>query len=344
MIDEWSDKVKGGLADKSKPSDFDQTQLKAGIKVEMEHTDDAHLAAEIAMDHLSEDPDYYKKLKKMENEMTTPKMAEVFQTEKKTPKGFQTKLSKKLAGKKGVKDPDALAAWIKRKVQNEEVDEEEEVNVSAKNVHIDLEPHEHEDVYEGDNHGGRIPALTEVYHRVGGRLSEAIPWGQGSMDLKDPQDLYGSKQTGGYGSEKWNQKQAAVAGGKRHAATQKRRMKRAQAKGYKDPQQLILPGMEDVYKQYHSPYSQDKKAQFNKQEDGRQPLENVKGKFMHVDQNSTETLFAIYSGHTYETLPKRMLDRAKIDGNSGSWWGSGAFKVEDDGTFTPASADWDSSG
>jgi len=61
-----SDKLKGGLADKRKPEDFDQEQLKAGIKVEMEHTNDPDLAREIAMDHLTEDKDYYKKLKTIE--------------------------------------------------------------------------------------------------------------------------------------------------------------------------------------------------------------------------------------------------------------------------------------
>jgi hypothetical protein len=62
----FRDKMHGGLADKNKPLDFDKTQLAAGIKVEMEHTDDAKVAEEIAMDHLKEDPDYYKKLKKIE--------------------------------------------------------------------------------------------------------------------------------------------------------------------------------------------------------------------------------------------------------------------------------------
>ena len=41
-------------------------QLNKGIKVEMEHTDNENQAKEIAMDHLSEDPQYYNKLKKIE--------------------------------------------------------------------------------------------------------------------------------------------------------------------------------------------------------------------------------------------------------------------------------------
>ena len=44
-----------------------KSELKKGIKVEMEHTDDEGKAKEIAMDHLFEDPHYYSKLKKMES-------------------------------------------------------------------------------------------------------------------------------------------------------------------------------------------------------------------------------------------------------------------------------------
>jgi hypothetical protein len=61
-----SDKLPGGLADKKTPKDFDPKALKQGIAVEKEHTTDEQLAQEIAMDHLTEDPEYYKKLKTME--------------------------------------------------------------------------------------------------------------------------------------------------------------------------------------------------------------------------------------------------------------------------------------
>lgn len=53
------DQIRGGRADKRKPSDFDPKQLKLGIQIEMEHTKDRRLAREIAMDHLAEFPDYY---------------------------------------------------------------------------------------------------------------------------------------------------------------------------------------------------------------------------------------------------------------------------------------------
>lgn len=61
--------IKGGVADDKKPSDFDKKQLKAGIKVEMEHTNKPDMAKEIAMDHLEEFPEYYTALDKMEKQL-----------------------------------------------------------------------------------------------------------------------------------------------------------------------------------------------------------------------------------------------------------------------------------
>ncbi len=43
-------------------------QVKAGIKVEKEHTGDEDYALEIALDHLGEDLQYYVKLAKMESD------------------------------------------------------------------------------------------------------------------------------------------------------------------------------------------------------------------------------------------------------------------------------------
>jgi hypothetical protein len=60
----WTDKLSGGKADDKKPQDFDQKALMKGIHVELEHTGDIMLAMEIAMDHLTEDPQYYEKLTK----------------------------------------------------------------------------------------------------------------------------------------------------------------------------------------------------------------------------------------------------------------------------------------
>jgi hypothetical protein len=55
--------------------DFDQEQLSAGIKVEMEHTDNKWIAAAIAKAHLKEFPNYYISLAKMEDELKKEKEA-----------------------------------------------------------------------------------------------------------------------------------------------------------------------------------------------------------------------------------------------------------------------------
>src|SRR5210317_132466 len=73
-----SKKVKGkstnvlfnlGLAE-SKMSKELYKQLKMGIEVEMEHTDNPKLAMKIAIDHIKEDPKYYDKLKFIHTEST----------------------------------------------------------------------------------------------------------------------------------------------------------------------------------------------------------------------------------------------------------------------------------
>lgn len=51
---------KGNVPDKK----FNKAQLKIGAKVEHEHTDDNIIAKQIAKAHLSEDDNYYTKLKK----------------------------------------------------------------------------------------------------------------------------------------------------------------------------------------------------------------------------------------------------------------------------------------
>lgn len=55
--------LNGGLADNHDTKEFNQKELKMGIEVEMEHTNDRKLATEIATDHLKEHPRYYTKLK-----------------------------------------------------------------------------------------------------------------------------------------------------------------------------------------------------------------------------------------------------------------------------------------
>ena len=69
-------KIKGGKADKMSAKDIAdkfnvsvekvEYQIKKGVEVEMEHTNDKEKATEIASDHISEFPDYYDRLEKME--------------------------------------------------------------------------------------------------------------------------------------------------------------------------------------------------------------------------------------------------------------------------------------
>lgn len=61
-----ADALKGGKADKVPVTAFPQKKVEQGAKVEREHTDCPAVAREIARDHLTEDPNYYTKLKKME--------------------------------------------------------------------------------------------------------------------------------------------------------------------------------------------------------------------------------------------------------------------------------------
>ena len=48
--------------------DVDADELKMGIEVEYEHTSNPSISKRIALDHLAEIPDYYTRLKKMEDE------------------------------------------------------------------------------------------------------------------------------------------------------------------------------------------------------------------------------------------------------------------------------------
>lgn len=64
-----NDKIKGGKSDKLSIEDIAKKhgvsvktikdEIEAGKKIEREHTDDEKLATEIAMDHITEFPDYY---------------------------------------------------------------------------------------------------------------------------------------------------------------------------------------------------------------------------------------------------------------------------------------------
>lgn len=93
-------KLKGGLSDKMKPEDLAKkhetsiksilSQLKKGMEVEKEHTNDEEKAKEIAMDHIYEDPKYYDKLSKVEiDEKWSQKYKDSIDCS--NPKGFSQK-------------------------------------------------------------------------------------------------------------------------------------------------------------------------------------------------------------------------------------------------------------
>lgn len=65
----FDDYIIGGLGDNKTDEEFDAVELSRGINIEMEHTNDRNIAKEIAKDHLSEDPDYYKKLQMIESRL-----------------------------------------------------------------------------------------------------------------------------------------------------------------------------------------------------------------------------------------------------------------------------------
>ena len=53
--------IVGGKGDSLKSSDVDQEELQVGIEVELEHkAGDRDAALDVVMDHLSENPNYYK--------------------------------------------------------------------------------------------------------------------------------------------------------------------------------------------------------------------------------------------------------------------------------------------
>ena len=69
--EEAGEEIPGGKGEGKSPLEFDPEQIKKGMQVEMEHTDDPMVSLEIALDHLSEDPEYY-------TEKETPKASAQF--------------------------------------------------------------------------------------------------------------------------------------------------------------------------------------------------------------------------------------------------------------------------
>lgn len=82
MAKRAADMISGGLADSKPASAFNPASLAKGISTEKEHTTNPQIAKEIAKDHLSEDPKYYKKLSLIEGKgKDKPKYAIQSQTD-----------------------------------------------------------------------------------------------------------------------------------------------------------------------------------------------------------------------------------------------------------------------
>lgn len=84
--------LEGGLGDGVDPNSVNPQQLALGVKVEMEHTNNEAEAKEIALDHLTEDPNYYSELSQIEGDDAQEVSQKVTQAEQEA-EGFDQKLA-----------------------------------------------------------------------------------------------------------------------------------------------------------------------------------------------------------------------------------------------------------
>jgi hypothetical protein len=107
-------------------------ELKMGIKIEMEHTDDEDKAKEIAMDHLWENPSYYSKLKKSDVEEASSAVQQAAIAINMKKKGIKPKSETKeqtMASSSGSYEGSAFGPMIKReikKLNNADLTEQEQ--------------------------------------------------------------------------------------------------------------------------------------------------------------------------------------------------------------------------
>ena len=73
----FRESLSGGIADGKAITGYDLAELLTGIKFEMEHTRNAFIALEIAMDHLERIPDYYSRLRRLEREAVSDKVLQM---------------------------------------------------------------------------------------------------------------------------------------------------------------------------------------------------------------------------------------------------------------------------
>lgn len=97
------ERIKGGKAAGMSPKDFNAKQLAAGVRVELEHTDSRKVAREIAMDHLAEDPGYYRKLAEIHTH-NAKRRAEPKTKNKRTVRNVTRGLTRSSVGKGRISD------------------------------------------------------------------------------------------------------------------------------------------------------------------------------------------------------------------------------------------------
>lgn len=161
----------GGKADFRPDSDFDAEQLRAGIKVEMEHTKDRDKAKEIAKDHLSESKDYYRKLKTMEDKLEDTKKslsranslvkalkAEAVDEEENSLSEEEMDLKKK-CGNKVKKAHDGLSPYTQR----EPILEEGVSTDSADSDHVFVTPKNSDPGYWAGSRTEEVDPLRPLY-------------------------------------------------------------------------------------------------------------------------------------------------------------------------------------
>ena len=116
--------LKHGL---DKDSDFDKDELTMGIEVEKEHNDNEEISKAIAKSHLSEIPDYYTRLKKMEEDAKAEKQGSIHTLRehlklKNLRKKFKHHSDKECKEEKVAVAPEGWEGTVKKMKEHPEID------------------------------------------------------------------------------------------------------------------------------------------------------------------------------------------------------------------------------
>ena len=152
------DKIPGGLAEGKTNQDFPKDKIAQGRKVEMEHTSSKDVAEEIARDHLTEDKNYYDKLKTIE---------------KKYKSDAQRRWAHTQAGTEALGGKEAVKEWDE-KSRGKDLPERIE-----KGARGDWKQEGYTIHYKGfddslKNHAGIAGHVVEAHHPIEGKIAEAV--------------------------------------------------------------------------------------------------------------------------------------------------------------------------